>query len=188
MRMQRGFSLVELLIVIGVILVIAAIAIPNLLRARMAANDSGAASTIRTLDTAQVSYTTEYPTLGFSVSLEALGPGAPPGVDCTQAVNVTATSACLIDGTVGCSARGPCPKSGYAYHLAPVAAVAGTTVVPNYAVSAGPLGWYTTGTKNWCSTGDSVIRFAGIPQGVSASIAAAVSALACERAPFVPAQ
>ena len=69
MRKQKGFSLIELLIVVAIILIIAAIAIPNLLRARMAANESAAASSIRTLNTAQVSYITAYPTVGYGAAL-----------------------------------------------------------------------------------------------------------------------
>jgi len=64
MRRNRGFSLIELLIVVGIILVIAAIAIPNLMRARIAANESAAASQLRTLNTAQIAYVTQYPAQG----------------------------------------------------------------------------------------------------------------------------
>jgi type IV pilus assembly protein PilA len=65
MRRNRGFSLIELLIVVGIILVIAAIAIPNLMRARIAANESAAASQLRTLNTAQIAYATQYPAQGY---------------------------------------------------------------------------------------------------------------------------
>ena len=65
MKKQKGFSLIELLIVVAIILIIAAIAIPNLMRARIAANESSGASQLRTLNTAEVSYSTAYSAVGY---------------------------------------------------------------------------------------------------------------------------
>ena len=76
---QRGFSLIELLIVVAIILIIAAIAIPNFLRSRIAANQASAIESLRVISTAEVTYSTTYGT-GFSTSLSALGPpGCRPG-------------------------------------------------------------------------------------------------------------
>src|ERR1700758_1656208 len=102
-RKQCGFSLIELLIVVAIILIIVAIAIPNLLRARMSANESAAASTLRTLNTAENSYITAYPQAGYGV-LAVLG-GASP---CVPAV----ASACLIDNTLATD-NGGNGRSGY---------------------------------------------------------------------------
>src|SRR5262249_22135097 len=75
---QKGFSLIELLIVVAIILIIAAIPIPNLLRARMQANESSAVSSMHAVNTASISYSTLFPTVGFAPSLLALGDGASP--------------------------------------------------------------------------------------------------------------
>lgn len=102
---ERGFSLIELLIVIAIILVISAIAIPRLLGAKIAANESSAVASIRTINSAQTAYATTYPTVGFSDSLTKLGPSSSPP---------SSSSAGLLDSILGCSSQ-PCAKSGYQF-------------------------------------------------------------------------
>src|SRR5215472_1785459 len=89
----RGFSLIELLIVVAIILIIAAIAIPSLLQARIAANESSAVASLRTINTAMITYNSTYPSQGYAATLATLGPDANP---CTP----SSTNACLIDSSL----------------------------------------------------------------------------------------
>ena len=153
MRKQKGFSLIELLIVVAIILIIAAIAIPSLLRSRMAANDSSAASTVRTINTSEVAYLTAYPTVGYAQVLLNMGPN---GTACTAAV-VDSTHACLVDALVGCANATGCPKSGYNFFLGGTPAVA-PAPAGDYVVSAGAITVGGTGNTDFCSMADGVIR------------------------------
>ena len=139
MQRQKGFSLIELLIVVAIILIIAAIAIPNLLRARIAANESSAVASIRTINTAMISYNSSYPSVGYAANLTTL-----TGT-CTGGVLPTSTNACLIDTTLASGA-----KSGYSFNAQ------GTS--SGYAAWASPLTINTTGVNSFCSVSDAVVR------------------------------
>ena len=141
MRRAAGFSLIELLIVVAIILVIAAIAIPSYLRARITANESAAVSSLRTLNTAQVSYRTAYSTVGYASTLGALGGTScnPPGT----------TSACLIDTALAGGVRG-----GYSFSLTGVSGTPSAT----YQLFGSPTLWDYSGTRYFCSFNDALVR------------------------------
>src|ERR1035437_6056608 len=108
MRTSRGFSLIELLIVVAIILIIAAIAIPNMLRARMSATEAAAVSAVRTITTAEVGYLTGYPTVGYAAQLSDLGAGG--AIPCVP----SSASACLIDDSLATPSAAP-GRGGYLY-------------------------------------------------------------------------
>ncbi len=143
MRKQKGFSLIELLIVVAIILIIAAIAIPNLLRARMSANEASAVGSLRTLNTAEVTYNTSYG--GVFGTLAQLGPADP-----TCSAGASATNACLIDNVLAAANAAP-GKSGYLFTL---------TVTNNttYSSNADPTVAGQTGQRHFFSDPSGVIR------------------------------
>ncbi len=150
MKTQKGFSLIELLIVVAIILIIAAIAIPNLMRSRMAANESSAVGSVRTINTAMVAYAASFPDTGFAANLVSLG-GAIGG--CAAGTTATTAAACLIDPTLSAG-----NKSGYKFAAAG-AALGGATVNNTYTVTAIPQGQGSTGNRGFYSDQTGVIRY-----------------------------
>jgi len=154
-KKQKGFSLIELLIVVAIILIIAAIAIPNLLRAKIAANQSAAVGTLRTISSAEETYASTYND-GFTSNLKKLGGAA--GVAPVCDVNGE-----LIDEVLS---NDPAQKGGYQYAYANSGVVQLTTGIPagcatsgftGFSVSAGPV-TLNTGTAAYCIDETGVVR------------------------------
>ena len=135
---NKGFALIELLVVVAVIMIIAAIAIPNLLRSKIAANEASAVATLRTLNTASVSYSTNYG--GYAPNLASLGPvtgGAAP----------TSTTADLVDNELGAD---PATKAGYTFTY--------TLTSGKYTINANPVTVGVTGQRYFFTDQSGVIR------------------------------
>ena len=145
MTKQKGFSLIELLIVVAIILIIAAIAIPNLLRARIAANESSAAASVRTIVTAQLSYQNAYQI--YADSIAELGPPSASG--CTG--SPTSANACILDYQLA-TASASNPKSGYYFST-------GTPKSTQFLIEGHPSSAGTSGVKGFCATEDNAVRF-----------------------------
>ena len=146
---QKGFSLIELLIVVAIILIIAAIAIPNLLRSKIAANQASAVGSLRTLNTACIAYSTSYGQ--FPVNLADLGPIASGGT-------ASSASADLIDSVLAAGT-----KSGYTFVYK-----AGTGN-QSYTITATPITVGTTGQSMYFTDQSGVIRVDTSGSGASAN-------------------
>jgi type IV pilus assembly protein PilA len=148
-------------------MVVAAIAIPNLLRARMAANESSAVASIRTLNTGQVVYSSTYPSQGYARSLASLGP-SPEGPAARSPEHAS-----LIDSVLGdasCTSDAWCTKSGYRFMIVTACK---QQRCREYAAVATPVS-ANTGSRNFCSTSDAVIRFQ-----IGGPLAAPITAAQC---------
>jgi type IV pilus assembly protein PilA len=151
MKRQKGFSLIELLIVVAIILVIAAIAIPNLLRSRMAANEASAVESIRMINTAEAAYNAAFPNLGYSNALTDLGGTSPCGA-------ITTTAACLLDTVVANATGVGSGKSGYYFTYAPTAASGGGPT-SQYTILGTPTSLGNTGLRQFFTDESYVIRY-----------------------------
>ena len=142
MRNRNGFSLIELLLVVTVILIISAIAVPNFLRSRQRANEASAVASIRVINTAAVTYSLTYPDLGFPAQLTTLG-GANP---CTA----SSTQSCLLDDLL---AQGV--KAGYFF------AYTGDGVVPSvaYLITGTPQVVGSSGQRMFCTDQTGVVHY-----------------------------
>ena len=139
----RGFSLIELLIVVAIILIIAAIAIPNLLRSRIAANQASAVGSIRTINTAEITYASTYNN-GYSPTLISLGPGTG---------NPTSAAAGLLDSVLAGGS-----KSGYNFVYTAATPTSPSTRIDTYTVTASPSTVGTTGSNFYFTDMSGVIR------------------------------
>src|SRR5258706_6935504 len=139
-RNERGFSLIELLVVVSIILIVAGIAIPNLLQARLAANEASAVSSIRTINTAEISYISNYPTVGYAPTLASLG-----GTNCNPGDE---TSACLIDSLLSSGT-----KQGYTFTSTGIVAAPAAS----YLAVASPVAG--SGNRSFCSTEEATINY-----------------------------
>jgi len=138
---ENGFSLIELLIVVAIILIIAAIAIPNFLHSRMSANETSAAGSLRSINTACVTYTTSYG-MGFPSSLATLGTSGA----------ASSTSADILDSVLAGGV-----KSGYTFTY--VAGPQSGGMVLTYIVNADPVVPGQTGIRHFYTDQSFVIRF-----------------------------
>jgi prepilin-type N-terminal cleavage/methylation domain-containing protein len=118
-RKEGGFSLIELLIVVAIVLIIAAVAVPNLLRSRMSANEASAVASMRTVLTSEIVYSSMY-TVGFSANLILLSDGG-AAANCIPPAIPSANAACLLDSNIASGT-----KNGYVFVYVPTANGAAT--------------------------------------------------------------
>jgi type IV pilus assembly protein PilA len=151
MGKQKGFSLIELLIVVAIILIIAAIAIPNLLRARMAANESSAVASLRTVTTGEITYNSTYPTVGFAPALVNLGGAL--GAACVP----SSTTACLIDSVLANNGN-PANSGKSGYSITTGTGTVGSGIIVGYTALAAPMVLNQTGVRAFCVEQDAIVR------------------------------
>jgi type IV pilus assembly protein PilA len=155
-RRQAGFSLIELLVVVAIILIIAAIAIPNFMRAKISANESSAVSSIHSIDTSEISYASMFENIGYSVALSDLGQGG------ASPCPASATAACFIDSVLASGT-----KSGYKFTY-----VQNGTSTPSlgFTINGDPQVPHLTGERGFYSDEANIIRYSTTGSANSGSL------------------
>ncbi len=146
---EKGFSLIELLIVVAIILIIAAIAIPNLLSSRMAANEASAVGSIQAIKNAEFAYFSSYPAIGYATNIAGLGGVGSPCI-------ASSAAACLLDASLVNATPGGTAKSGYVFLATGISG--GSSVASAFVAGATPAIVHSTGNRDFCSTDDGVLR------------------------------
>jgi len=156
MTEQKGFSLIELLIVVAIILIISAIAVPAFIRSKIAANEASAVASLNDINMGEATYNNTYP--GTYATLAQLGPG---GATCGTP---SSTDACLIDNILANASSATTPKSGYYFTI-------DGDLVKGYTSLAQPADPNTTGTRTFCSD-QTMVLFANATGGACATTTA----------------
>ena len=150
---SNGFSLIELLIVVAIILIIAAIAIPNFLRSRVAANQASAVESLRTLSTAEFTFSSTY-NRGYTATLGYLGP--PPSGSADDLTHAGIVDDVLSGTAAGGATAMTSTKSGYRFTYSPGAAINGQ--VFSFTINADPVTRGTTGLNSYFIDQTGVVR------------------------------
>lgn len=147
LRAHAGYSLIELLLVVAVILLIAAIAIPNYFRSRMSANESTTVANLRSMTTALTVYALTFKECGYPDTLTKLGPGSPPNN----------TAANLLEAGM---AKDTFNRTGYTYNYRLIGGVGDCTGLPgnDYEIEARPMMFNRTGLRGFYVNTTLVLR------------------------------